>query len=190
MQKKTILLIIIIFISALVASLISGYYLLFFKNQKTTNSQVQGEKEFLDFLSQKKKLTQTNEEVSLVAVGHISCSREKAGFSILSLTNNHAPNLEEKDLKDTISFLENAGIKYISAGQNEQETYQPAYIEKKGIKFAFLAHNDTDVLPTYYEATTNHTGTAFMRIDEMTEMVNEAKQKSDFVIVSMHFGKE
>lgn len=249
MQKK-ITWLAIIFLSVLAASLIGSYYLHFSKNQEISNSQTQSEKEFLDFLSQKKKLPQVSEEVSLVAVGDISYSRgverivkkqkdinypflkiqdylknadlvfgnletpitqgseipdfemifrsnpgteqalKQAGFSILSLANNHTPNFGEKGLKDTFNYLENAGIKYVGAGQNDQEAYRPIYIEKKGIKFAFLAYNDTDVVPAYYEASANRAGTAFMRIDKMTEAVKGAKQKADFVIVSVHSGAE
>jgi len=249
MQKK-ITWLIIISLSVLVASLVGSYYLHSSKDQETSNSQAQGEKEFLDFLSQKKKLPQVSEEVSLVAVGDISYSRgverivikqnntnypflkiqdylksvdlvfgnletpitqgpeipdfemifrsnpgteqalKQAGFSILSLANNHTPNFGEKGLKDTFNFFANAGIKYVGAGQNEQEAYQPVYIEKRGIKFAFLAYNDTDVVPAYYEASVNRAGTAFMRVDKMTEAVKEAKRKADFVIVSMHAGTE
>jgi len=250
MQKKITWLIIISLCFLVVALLVGSYYLHSSKNQEISNSQTQGEKEFLDFLSQKKKLPQASEEVSLVAVGDISYSRgverivkkqndinypflkihdylksadlvfgnletpitqgseipdfemifrsnpgteqalKQAGFSILSLANNHTPNFGEKGLKDTFNFIENAGIKYVGAGQNGQEAYQPVYIEKKGIKFAFLAYNDADVVPAYYEASANRAGTAFMRIDKMTEAVNEAKQKADFVIISMHAGIE
>jgi len=250
MQKKIIWLIIILLFVLVVAFWGSSYYLHFSKNKGTPESQTQGEKEFLDFLSQKKKLPQTNEEVSLVAVGDISYSREverivkkqndinypflkirdylksadlvfgnletpitqgpeipdfemifrsnpgteqalkQAGFSIFSLANNHTPNFGEKGLKDTFNFLGSAGIKYVGAGQNEQEAYQPVYVEKRGIKFAFLAYNDIDVVPAYYGASANRFGTAFMRIDKMTEAVKEAKQKADFVIVSMHAGIE
>jgi len=220
------------------------------KNQETPNSQSQGEKEFLDFLSQKMKLPQASEEVSLITVGDISYSRgverivkkekninypflkiqdylkgadlvfgnletpitqgpeipdfemifrsnpgtekalKQAGFSILSLANNHTPNFGKKGLKDTFNFLENAGIEYVGAGQNEQEAYHPVYIEKKGMKFAFLAYNDPDVVPAYYEASTNRAGTAFMRQEKITKAVKEAREKADFVIVSMHSGTE
>jgi len=61
-------------------------------------------------------------------------------FSILSLANNHTPNFGEKGLKDTFFYLEKEGIKYVGAGENEKTAYQPVYIEKKGIKFAFLAY--------------------------------------------------
>ena len=250
MQKKiTWSIIISVFILA-IAFWGNSYYLHSSKNQETSESQTQDKKEFLDFLSQKKKLPQASEEVSLVAVGDISYSRgverivkkqndinypflkiwdylksadlvfgnletpitqgpeipdfemifrsnpgteqalKQAGFSIFSLANNHTPNFGEKGLKDTFNFLESAGIKYVGAGQNEQEAYQPVYVEKRGIKFAFLAYNDTNVVPAYYEASANRLGTAFMRIDKMTEAVKEAKQKADFVIVSMHAGIE
>lgn len=115
---------------------------------------------------------------------------KQAGFSILSLANNHTPDFGEKGLKDTFNYLNNAGIKYVGAGGNNQEANQPIYIEKNGIKFAFLAYNDIDVVPSFYEASDNRAGTAFMRIDKMTEVVKEAKQKSDFVIISMHSGNE
>ncbi|MDD5638802.1 MAG: CapA family protein [Candidatus Pacebacteria bacterium] len=111
-------------------------------------------------------------------------------FSILSLANNHTPNFGEKGLKDTFFYLEKEGIKYVGAGENEKTAYQPVYIEKKGIKFAFLAYNDSDVVPLSYKATENFAGTAFMETEKMIEAVKEAKQKSDFVIVSMHSGNE
>jgi len=249
MQRKTTRL--ILSLSVLAITVLGGsYYLHSFQNKGASSAQQQGEKEFVEFSMQKKKLPQKSEEVSLIAVGDISYSRgverkikkekdidypflkiqdyfrnadlvfgnletpitqgaeipdfemifrsnpgteqalEKANFSILSLANNHTPNFGEKGLNDTFNYLDNAGIKYVGAGQNDHEAYQPIYIEKDGIKFAFLAYNDTDVVPAFYEASNNRAGTAFMRIDKMTETVKEAKQKSDFVVVSMHSGIE
>lgn len=217
---------------------------------ETKNSHRTGEKEFLDFVSEKKKLPSGSEEVSLIAVGDISYSRgverivekqkdinypflkignylkgadlvfgnletpittgaeipdfsmlfrsnpgteqalKQVSFSVLSLANNHTPNFGEKGLRDTFAYLEKAGIKYVGAGINEQEAYQPVYIEKKGVRFAFLAYNDTDVVTASYEASDNRAGTAFMHIDKMIEAVKEAKQNVDIVIVSMHAGNE
>jgi poly-gamma-glutamate synthesis protein (capsule biosynthesis protein) len=249
-MPKKITWLIIIFISVLAIASWGVSCLYSPENQETSESQAPGEKEFSEFLTQKKKLPQANEEVSLVASGDISYSRgverivkrqndnnypflkiqdylksadlvlgnletpitpgreipdfemifrsnpgtekalQQAGFSILSLANNHTPNFGEKGLKDTFNYLKNVGIKYIGAGENEQAAYQPIYIEKKGIKFAFLAYNDTDVIPASYEASGDHAGTAFMRIDKMAKAVKEAKPKADFVIVSMHAGTE
>ena len=115
---------------------------------------------------------------------------KQAGFSVLSLANNHTPNFGEQGLKDTFNYLAEVGIKFVGAGNNEQEANQPVYIETKGIKFAFLAYNDTDIVPASYEAANSHAGTAFMRTEKMAEAVKEAKQKTDFVIISMHAGIE
>jgi poly-gamma-glutamate capsule biosynthesis protein CapA/YwtB (metallophosphatase superfamily) len=115
---------------------------------------------------------------------------QEAGFSVLSLANNHTPNFGEKGLKDTFEYLDSVGIKYVGAGQNDQQANHPLYINKKGIDFAFLAYNDPDVVPVTYEASATRWGTAFMREQTMAEAVVEAKQNADFVIVSMHSGTE
>jgi poly-gamma-glutamate synthesis protein (capsule biosynthesis protein) len=115
---------------------------------------------------------------------------KQAGFSVLSLANNHTLNFGERGIEDTFRYLDEAGIAYAGAGRNEQEAYQPIYIEAKGITFAFLAYSDDDLVPASYEAGENRAGAAFMRMDRMAEGVKEAKQKADFVVVSMHAGTE
>lgn len=248
MPSKTWLISSAIFILA--AAILGSSYLYFASRPTPLNNQQEDKKEFADFVSQKKKLPQNSEGVSLIAVGDISYSRgveqkvrqqndinypflkikdyiqgadlafgnlespitpgqkipdfemifrsnpgteqalKQAGFSIMSLANNHTPNFGEKGLEDTFGYLQDAGLQYVGAGMNTQEASQPIYMEKNGIKFAFLAYNDPDVVPATYEASKNHAGTAFMRIDKMSAAVKEAKQKADFVIVSMHSGVE
>ncbi|PIX91979.1 hypothetical protein COZ26_04265, partial [Candidatus Kuenenbacteria bacterium CG_4_10_14_3_um_filter_39_14] len=192
MQRKITWLISLSIFALAIVLLGSSYYLHSSKNRETLNNQSQGEKEFLDFSDQKKKLPQASEEVSLVAVGDISFSRgvermvkkqkdlnypflkirdylksadlvfgnletpitegpeipdfemvfrsnpgteqtlKQAGFSVLSLANNHTPNFGEQGLKDTFNYLAEVGIKFVGAGNNEQEANQPVYIETKG----------------------------------------------------------
>jgi len=115
---------------------------------------------------------------------------KQAGFSVLSLANNHTANFGEKGLIDTFNFLRDAGLAYVGAGENDDLAYQPIFIEKKGIKFAFLAYSDMDFVPINYEATAQQAGIAFMRLGKMRESVAVAKQEADFVIVSMHAGTE
>lgn len=113
-----------------------------------------------------------------------------AGFDVLSLANNHTPNFGVPGLMDTFSNLSRAGIAYIGAGQNAEEANRPVYLSRNGLTFAFLAYNDSDVVPPYYEAGEARAGTTLMRSDKMAETVKQAKQKADFVIVSMHAGDE
>lgn len=74
-MKKKIIWLITIPLFALVALSVGSHYLYFYKNQRISNSQALGEKEFSDFLIQKKKLPQAKEEVFLIAVGDISYSQ-------------------------------------------------------------------------------------------------------------------
>ncbi len=111
------------------------------------------------------------------------------GFDILSLANNHTPNFGEKGLKDTIGYLEKAEIKYVGAG-NDSLAKAPATSTLNGLKFAFLAYNSPDVVPSTYQAGATRYGTNFIDIAKMQEAVKKAKINNDFVIVSMHAGVE
>jgi poly-gamma-glutamate synthesis protein (capsule biosynthesis protein) len=113
-----------------------------------------------------------------------------AGFSIVSLANNHTLNFGAVGLKDTFKYLTQAGIKYVGAGLNFQAANQPVFLESQGIKFAFLAFNDADVVPDSYEASDSRSGTAFMRSDKMIQAVKSVRPQADVVIVSMHSGTE
>ncbi len=113
-----------------------------------------------------------------------------AGISVVSLANNHTMNQGTKGLSDTISYLDKAGITHAGAGATLADALKPATLTIKGVKFAFLAFNDSDVVPASYGATTTHAGTAFMNIATMANAVKAAKKKADVVIVSMHSGTE
>ncbi|KKR31061.1 MAG: Capsule synthesis protein, CapA [Candidatus Falkowbacteria bacterium GW2011_GWF2_39_8] len=84
----------------------------------------------------------------------------------------------------------NIDIKYTGAEENEQKTNQPVIIEEKGLKIAFLAFNDRDVVPSSYGAGINRAGTALMDVGKMTDAVKKARLQADLVIVSMHSGNE
>jgi poly-gamma-glutamate synthesis protein (capsule biosynthesis protein) len=113
-----------------------------------------------------------------------------ANFKILSLANNHLPNYGRKGIEDTIKYLGAAGIAHTGAGKDLAEASAPALFEIKGIKFAFLAYNDSDVVPPGYGAADGRAGTALMDIKNMQTAVSSVKQQADFVIVSMHSGSE
>jgi len=113
-----------------------------------------------------------------------------AGFDILSLANNHTMNFGEKGIEDTLKYLKEADIKFVGAGKNEKESYEPKILEMNGLKIAFLAYADSSLVPASYQATENKPGIAFMNISKMQEDVKATKEKANFVIVSMHSGVE
>lgn len=120
----------------------------------------------------------------------IETALKNAGFSVMSLANNHIPDFGDRGIKNTIAYLDTAGIKHSGAGIDERNAYDPAYIRVNDLTFAFLAYNDTDVIPLAYGADENHSGTALMNIPKMEMSVKRANKSADFVIVSMHAGNE
>lgn len=120
----------------------------------------------------------------------VAASVRAAGFSIVSLANNHTPNFGNQGLLDTFANLAEQQIVYVGAGHNTAAANEPKYLTVRGLTFAWLAYNDRDVVPVAYEATSNTPGTAFMRPDTMIAAVRAAKTKADFVVVSMHAGDE
>lgn len=131
-----------------------------------------------------------NDEMVFRAEPGIEVALRDAGFNVLSIANNHTPDFRTKGIKDTLKYLESAGIAFAGAGMNSAEANKPAIIKRSGLTFAFLAYNDSDVVPKFYGASETRAGTALMNIETMVEAVELAKEKSDFVIVSMHSGYE
>ena len=120
----------------------------------------------------------------------VEVALKNAGFSVVSLANNHTPDFSRTGIHDTLSLLDAADILHTGAGMNETDAYEPAFIDKLGIRFAILAYNDTDVAPPHYAASESRAGTAFMDIERMKQSVHAAGEKADIVIVSMHSGNE
>ncbi|MDD4988886.1 MAG: CapA family protein [Candidatus Pacebacteria bacterium] len=131
-----------------------------------------------------------NGEMVLRANPGAELTLKDAGFSLVSLGNNHSMNFGEKGILDTMRFLSNAGILFAGAGANSIDATAPVFVEKSGIKFAFLSYVDSSFTPASYEATSLKPGVAFMNIPEMEVAVREAKLQADFVIILMHAGLE
>jgi poly-gamma-glutamate capsule biosynthesis protein CapA/YwtB (metallophosphatase superfamily) len=129
-------------------------------------------------------------EMSFHADPGIEKALADAGFNIVSLANNHTPNYGQKGLLDSFELLNRAGIKYVGAGKTSLDAAKPVYLEKNGIKLAFLAYNDDDVVPPSYAAAENRAGTNFMDIAKVKQDVADAQKEADLVIVSMHSGTE
>jgi poly-gamma-glutamate synthesis protein (capsule biosynthesis protein) len=79
-----------------------------------------------------------------------------AGFTVLSVANNHAMDYGEVALFDTIEALEAAGIRTVGGGGNLDEATAPAIIEASGWRIAVVAW--TTLLPTGAAASDERAG--------------------------------
>jgi len=110
-----------------------------------------------------------------------------AGFDVLSVANNHIFDFGKEAMEDTFLNLKKAGIEYVGGGFNEVEAYSPIIKEANETKIAYLAY--TNLGSKNWQAKGNFPGIAWL--DEKIEKnIKQTKEKSDLVIVSMHFGSE
>jgi poly-gamma-glutamate synthesis protein (capsule biosynthesis protein) len=111
-----------------------------------------------------------------------------AGFTIVSLANNHTLDFGPDGLAQTIEALDAVGIAHIGAGPNLKDARKPVIVEAAGARVALLAYSLT--LPEHFYAEANKPGTAFGHEAYVRADVMAARKQADIVLVSFHWGQE
>ena len=111
-----------------------------------------------------------------------------AGFSILSLANNHVGDWGRDAYTDTLARLKENEIAYTGGGVNAIEAEKPTIIEKNGIKIGYLGFSD--VGPEWMKATEEQAGILLASNPRFDEIITNAGKQVDYLVVSFHFGDE
>lgn len=115
------------------------------------------------------------------------------GVDVAVLANNHIFDFGEEGLLDSLDTLTAAGIPYIGAGRDLKEASAPLYFIANDIKIAVVAATQIERLdsPDTRGAGENISGVfRCLNPEKLYEVVAEAKENSDFVIVYIHWGTE
>ncbi|HOP39513.1 MAG TPA: CapA family protein [Geobacteraceae bacterium] len=112
----------------------------------------------------------------------------KAGFTVVTLANNHIMDFGERGLHETMENLRREKILFTGAGGNLAEARKPALVKKKGVSVAFLAYSLT--FPIEFYAKHDQPGTAPGCWSMFREDIRKAKSCADYVVVSFHWGAE
>ncbi|MFA6295955.1 MAG: CapA family protein [Patescibacteria group bacterium] len=113
-----------------------------------------------------------------------------AGFDVMAMANNHTKNQGPEGLLFTFDLLNQNNIKFCGAGKNFAEAHQPAILESKGKKFAFLAYTYSDGIDFQTHLSENEPDVAFWDANQAKIDIDQAKTQADSVIVYMHAGQE
>lgn len=113
-------------------------------------------------------------------------------FDIVSMANNHVMDFGQLGLEDTIKTLDSAGIKHVGAGLSLNEAKKEALMDK-GMKISFFGYSlvCADYVPAAYDngfvagCSDPDAILSYMKND-----IPAAKQGSDLVVVSFHWGRE
>jgi poly-gamma-glutamate synthesis protein (capsule biosynthesis protein) len=111
-----------------------------------------------------------------------------AGFKVASVANNHIRDCGVEGIQDSIRNLKKWGIKAVGAGMNNHEARQPVIVKQNGLRVAFLAYDL--VPPQSVWADSKCPGAAHATTQGICRDVAAAKNKSDVVLVSLHWGPQ
>ncbi len=112
----------------------------------------------------------------------------RAGFTVLTLANNHIMDFGFEGLKDTLRNLDLFGIQHSGAGEKLVLARTPAVVLLGNKKIACLSYSLT--FPSEFFSREHSAGTAPGIRSYFEEDIASAKNKYDFVIVSFHWGTE
>lgn len=108
------------------------------------------------------------------------------GVDVLCLANNHILDYSLQGLHDTINQLEDAGIKYVGAGENLKEASKPLILNDGKKKIGILACAE-------YEFTIARSDSGGANPFEplyFLDAISDLKKEVDYCIVLYHGGKE
>ncbi len=112
------------------------------------------------------------------------------GIDIVTLANNHILDFGPEGITDSIAALNEAGIKYVGAGEDLEEAKKLEIIEAGGRTFGFLGLSRV-YMAASWAAGENHPG-VFSTYDLTLplEEIKKADELVDYLIVYVHWGVE
>jgi len=112
-----------------------------------------------------------------------------AGFTVLTLGNNHILDYREKAFFETISILDSHGIQRCGAGSDLDEACKPVIAEKDGISVGIVSRCEVAIEAPFY-ASPNLRGIAPLNLEQLESEIRSLRSKVDIVIVALHWGVE
>ena len=108
-----------------------------------------------------------------------------AGVDVVTLASNHMTDQGVDALRETLDLFDENGIARFGAGMNLSEALEPAVVEVRGIRFAFVGFNE---IPGSAKADASTPGVAY--IDEATvrKGIAAARKVADVVVVVPQWG--
>ncbi|OGV55943.1 MAG: hypothetical protein A2017_07695 [Lentisphaerae bacterium GWF2_44_16] len=108
------------------------------------------------------------------------------GWDIACCANNHIGDFGDAPVTETLSRLDENGILHVGAGENLKSAYQPLFVEKNGVKIAFLAFAENE----FGSAGESKPGAAPLNPLRNIAQIKETSKLADITIVMVHGGNE
>jgi gamma-polyglutamate biosynthesis protein CapA len=112
----------------------------------------------------------------------------EAGFTTVSLANNHMMDHGIPGLRDTLTALDAAGLRYAGAGEDLESAVAIDYQEHGDLTVATLSF--TDVFVEGFIARAFQGGVLQADVDTFGPLLQRANLEADLVIAHVHWGEE
>ena len=123
---------------------------------------------------------------------------QSANIDCCVLANNHVVDWGFPGLMETLSTLENAGIKFTGAGHNSCEAKAPAVFQmanKNTRVLVFAASHSSSGVPDSWKARNDREGVNIIEfyqpnraVIKLKEQTEKYKQDGDIIVLSVHWG--
>lgn len=116
----------------------------------------------------------------------LASALKRAGFHLLTTANNHCMDGGAAGLKRTLAVLDKHGLKHTGTFRTFEESKRNFILQVKGVKIGVLSYTSgTNSMDAPQRWMVN-------RIDsnKMAADIRRLKNKTDFIIAYLHFGKE
>lgn len=110
-------------------------------------------------------------------------------FTHVTLANNHVMDYGDDGLQDTMSYLDESGIKYGGAGKRYDDIYKPVILSKDGISVAVLCLAEAQ-FGTSKSRIEERAGYAWILSPVVPNIIKEISEQVDVVICFAHAGLE
>lgn len=116
---------------------------------------------------------------------------KEMGVNLVSLANNHIYDYGIEAFNDTLKYLKEYDIPFVGAGSNISEAKKSFSFIADGYKISFISSTRAEkniITPGATETTPG----VFRCYDNtlLKETIKETKEKSDYVVLLIHWGKE
>lgn len=125
---------------------------------------------------------------SLAAPEEAAGALARAGFTVVSVANNHTFDRGRLGLANTLRILDARGLRYAGAGDTIAAAHRAAVTTVRGLRVAFLAY--TDWPPEGYLSLADQPSLALADPQSVVADVRAARAQADVVVVSFHWGTE
>jgi len=127
---------------------------------------------------------ETEKEIVLRASPGMAAYLHQAGFTILSVANNHALDLGPAGLSQTLATLLQHDIRFVGAG-SRLSARQQEIVERKGLAVGFLGYYEAGRTYSLY-----HDFVHCIDGDAILKQLQSLRQQCSAAVVSLHWGIE